>query len=152
MKKPISILKAIKGKPSIALQHMVDGLLKQSRRKKFRIEMGSFGNYSRGICFGCAATCAIQHITKINFTPDSSILDEDARAMKMKVNNEELNQFESAIDDARFGWLESLFLFCNLPESQSKRFSNSFSLNTDDWKEQIPNIRKTIEELKIAGY
>ena len=149
MKKQISILKAIKGKPSVALTHMVNGLLKQSRRKKFQIYMGTFGKHFRGICFGCAATCTIQNITKVNFTPDNGIYD---RAMKMKTDSLELDKFEMAIDDARSGELRTLFSFCNISEENAKIFNDKFSLNTLDWKEQLPAVKKVISELKKEGY
>lgn len=152
MKKQISILKAIKGKPSVALTHMVKGLLKQSRRKKFKIYMGTFGKQSRELCFGCAATCTIQNISKINFIPDSSICSIDGRSAKMKMDYRELDVFEIAIDSARSGDLVPLFRFCSLSEINARKFNNEIDLYTYNWKENLPAVRKVISELKKAGY
>lgn len=150
MKKPISILKAIKSKPSIALQHMVDGLLKQSRRKNFRISMGTFGSGDGKICFGCAATCAIQNIAKINLTP-ATIDYAWHRAERTNMDFNELDEFEGVINEARSGHLKPLFRFCDIMDSPIA-FEDNFNLWDDDWKQQLPQVRETIAKLKKAGY
>lgn len=146
-----SILKAIKGKPSIALQHMVDGLSKQSKRKDFKIDMSTFGTSEGKICYGCAATCAIQNITKINLTSQHIGLTH-IRASKTETDYYELDTFENAINNARKGVLVDLFIFCKLSTHDVHRFSNHFDLWNDNWKEELPKVRKLIKELKKAGY
>lgn len=151
MKKQLSILKAIKGKPSIALQHMIDGLLKQSRRRNFEISMGTFGSSANGICYGCAATCTIQSLSKVNFTP-INIPYVSQRAEKTQTNYEELESFEGAMDYARRGYLDVLFKFCGLSPKEGMRYQALFDLKDENWKEQLPEVKKTISKLKKAGY
>lgn len=149
MKKSISILKAIKSKPSVALQHMVDGLLKQSRRKDFIIDMGTFGSTDSKICYGCAATCTIQSIAKVTLFPLDIYYAGD-RARKAKADMDELRKFEEAIDCARRGWMFTLFRFCEVEYVGT--FDGKFDLRTDDWRQQLPEVRETISKLKKAGY
>lgn len=151
MKEPISILDAIKSKPSIALRHMVNGLIKQSKRKNFKIDMGTYGDSHGGVCYGCAATCAIQSITKINFT-SSSIKTTHDRVGIIEGEFSELNAFESAINQARQGSMRALFYFCYIIGETGYRFNADFDLQSGNWKKQLPQVRKTISALKKAGY
>lgn len=153
MKKSISILKLIKNKPSIALDMMVKGLLKQDRRKDFEVDMGSFGGfaYSVKICYGCAATCTIQQIAKKNFQ-SSNIERSSCRAKVMGIDKYELDSFETAIDDARSGYLSALYMFCKITNQESLPKKASFCLDNDNWKEQIPKVKTLILKLKTAGY
>ena len=50
-----------------ALQAMVDGLKRQSKRKGFMVDMVTFGNVSPETCYGCAATCTLQEMYGVNF-------------------------------------------------------------------------------------
>lgn len=151
MKESLSILTAIKGKPSIALEHMVNGLLKQSKRKGFKVNMSTYGDSHGEMCYGCAATCAIQSIAKINFTPNT-INTTKRRVEIAEADFGELNAFESAINQARQGSMRSLFYFCNIREESGNRFNANFDLQSNNWKKQLPQVRKTISELKKAGY
>lgn len=151
MKKQFSILQAIKGKPSIALQHMVNGLMKQSKRRNFKINMGTYGTSHGKICYGCAATCAIQSVAKINFTPN--LIDHtDDRAKRTKTEVNELDAFEGAINQARQGDLGDLFHFCNIQMSEANRFNSYFELEGGNWKKELPKVKKTISQLKKSGY
>lgn len=151
MKKQFSILKTIKGKPSVALKHMVTGLLKQSRRRNFEIAMSVFGIANDKTCFGCAATCAVQNIANKNYPP-ASINHICDRSDYLNIIQEELKKFERAINCARLGELEPLFDFCGINDINVSKFETNFHLCDDDWKKQIPTVKETIAALKKAGY
>lgn len=145
-----SILKIIKGKPSVALQAMVTGLLKQSKRKDFKIDMSTFGTVRDNICFGCAATCTLQQITKINLTQRTMYYH--AKYQKFDVDVDEMSDFEDAIDDACCGHMADLFRFCGkFDRYEYRKDTHNFQLSTFDWNEGIPKVRAYIKELKKRG-
>jgi hypothetical protein len=100
-----SILKHVP-KPSSLLFAMIKGLEKQSKRKDFQVDMGTFGvaRHRRGkpICFGCAATCTIQQIAGKNLNHSHIEYPVD-RAKVLGFHDEELNRFESYVDSLRRG-------------------------------------------------
>lgn len=148
--KKFSILKAIKGKPSIALQMMIDGLQEQSKRKKFQIAMGTYGSSDgERTCYGCAATCTIQKIAKKNFTHELIKQGTD-RAKFINADLDELSKFELAIDLSRKGTLSHLFQFCKIPHEKiyNLRSDYDYFLGNDNWKEEIPKVKKVISNLK----
>lgn len=149
-----TIKQFIRGTPSIALQMMLDGLLKQSRRRNFRIAMTTFGNqdiiHDKLICLGCAATCTIQQITNHNFTPEE-IYSTGKRAKALGFDEYDLEVFERAMNDARQGDLVSLFSYCGKMSYLRPLFQNRFILHTQDWKNQVPNISELIHILKAKG-
>ena len=151
MKKPLDIFDALKGKPSTALQHMVNGLLKQSQRKKFEVSMGTYGMARKGICYGCAATCTIQNIANKNLSVEF-IKDHKKRAKELKIEEHEILRFEYVMNRARLGELFPLFTFCNMRENHHRDFDYRFSLRDYNWEDELPKVRKTISQLRKAGY
>lgn len=150
----ISIIDKIKGKPSNALRYMVQGLLEQSKRKRFVIEMSTFGRQgyvdNTTICMGCAATCTIQKIANKNI-PLKKIDATHARAASLRLDVIEVIDFESAIDGARCGNLFELFRFCKRGKVHRTQYDNKFYLDNEDWKNDIPKVRKLIKKLKSKG-
>lgn len=67
------------GKIWKAVEAMIIGLETQSKRDDFKINMGHFlvvsvpSGESKNVCFGCAATCALQQITGINLPPNKML-------------------------------------------------------------------------------
>ncbi len=51
-------------RPSNAVWAMVLGIDGALARDDFTIDMGTFGESYDGMCYGCAATCALQQITE----------------------------------------------------------------------------------------
>ena len=37
----------------------------------FKIDMTTFGNIDNNVCYGCAATCALQQLYDVRFTSDN---------------------------------------------------------------------------------
>jgi len=146
-------IKSIISKPSEALNAMVKGLYRQSRRKGFKIDMNTYGDsYHRSkICCGCAATCTIQEIAHKNliFKKGEDIYYLTTRAEKLDLIKEDVDVFEMAIDSARVGNYDRLFEYFGISEYWSKE---DFYLSTSNWKEDIPLVRKSIRKLEKAGY
>lgn len=153
-----SILKHVP-KPSDLLFAMIKGLEKQSKRKDFKIDMGTFGDArwvtgNKQICFGCAATCTIQEIAKKKLDPSNIAYLLD-RAKLLGFEEGELNQFESWVDLMRRGNDSSIYnsstiealehLYdCSLPEP----IENLKPLHTRNWKKNIKAYRAYANQLK----
>jgi len=144
------------GKVSAALQAMIDGLKLQSQRKDFRVDMSTFGtfydpeNKEIPVCFGCAATCTVQQLSKVNFT-DSQIDSLEERSFLTIQNSNDLDRFEDAIDCARMGNLISIFNYMDNLKSYELSDSNRWLLCTDNWQEQLPLVQDFVEMLKLKG-
>ena len=92
-----TILETIRQKPSSAIRAMIDGLKKQSQREGFEVCMGTYGEYRTGICFACAATCALQELAGVDFT-DDMISTVGSRAAVTGFDPVELRKFELAMN------------------------------------------------------
>ena len=140
--------------PSAALQAMVSGLLKQSRRTDFKISMSTYGAAQLGVCFGCAATCAVQEAANVDLT-SSTILPMAVRVDALGVSAIDCWEFELAIDNARCGRLRQLFEYFKLPvpSQYGDRMVVAFAeLTTENWRKQLPAVRRAIEELRKSGH
>lgn len=143
-------IKQLAPKLSDALQAMVDGLNKQSKRQDFAVDMSTFGMAENGICFGCAATCAVQELAQINLTEDC-IENAYDRAATFNVTVYDLDTFEKAIDTFRRGNPYVLLAYYGIVETGLEWMLHSYCglrLNTNDWKEKIPIVENYIKELK----
>lgn len=136
-------------KPSEALKAMVDGLINQSKRKDFKIDMKYFGRGVKGVCFGCAATCAIQQITGRKFTA-TNVGDEDFEKRE-KVMKVDYCVFEDCINLARKGIMYDLFNFFQLGSYFIHSYNSRFNLENDNLESQLPKVEKLIAELKAKG-
>lgn len=146
----IGIKEKCEGKVWKALQFMVDGLRRQSKRDDFKVDMDNFGYFDRrnNVCYGCAATCSIQEISGINLSKNNIDFLEN-RSYALKIEDVELFDFECAIDDARQGDLESLFIFFDKNEIFSpSSFNERFFLTTRSWQTELPRVEQLISELK----
>jgi hypothetical protein len=106
--------------PSSAVRAMVNGLRNQDRRADFQVDMGSFGLVHRGVCFGCAATCALQEATGRNFT----VRD---------ITEHCLSDWELMIDGLRSGFVKGLL---NYYEVDSFDFDLPY-LSTENWRDNL---------------
>jgi len=145
-----------KGKISTALQAMIDGLKFQSQRKDFRVDMSTFGTFTYFenkvdlVCFGCAATCTVQQLSKVNFT-DSQIGSSSGRSRLTIHNSNDLDRFEEAIDYARMGDLFSIFDYMGDCDSHEISDDDRWLLGTADWQEQMPIVQNFVDMLKLKG-
>ena len=142
----IDLKETFRGKPSDALEYMCDGLLAQDKREDFKVDMSTFGGTDGQICFGCAATSAIQEIAGQNLT-DSNIKRRELIGFDLS----ELRVFESVIDFSRVGILTPLFGFCGVVEVDCRRWEGLWAMHSDNWKSCIPNVRKAIREMRAKG-
>jgi hypothetical protein len=145
-------------KVSDALQAMIDGLKSQSKRKTFKIQMITFGDYDPEdkICFGCAATCTIQQLAHKTFR-DRAVESLPGRAGFLDLDKKELAAFESAIDYARKGAFYRLFEFYGhntgeVPGYLLEPDDKDYYLMTDDWGKVLPNQQAHQQKIKDAGY
>lgn len=137
-------------KPSAALEAMCDGLLRFSRLKGFVVDMSTFGRSEGSVCFGCAATCAAQQASGCRFNTED-IWHFWTQSKTAGVDEYDMDDFEMAINSAREGSLGRLFDYFGV-EAPSYRPWRGFSMNNNNWRSQIPAVRKLIRELKAAGY
>lgn len=73
------------------------------------------------------------------------------RAAALGFHWEELSVFERAIDDARRGYLSSIFAFFDIP--YYKEYNGRWGRwEFGQWREQIPEIEATIKEMKANGH
>jgi hypothetical protein len=142
-------IKDVITKPSEALQAMVDGLLEQSQRSDFKIDMNIFGKYDSydNICYGCAATCTVQKLLNKNLTKENINMNLHSEFYGI----EDICKFESVMNDARGGYLERLFEYFDLSDKFEDDFDNRFWLETDNWQEELPEVNELIKELKEKG-
>lgn len=154
--------------PSAALQAMVDGLREQSKRPDFKIEMRAFGEVDNDdkptMCFGCAATCAVQKLTGKNYH-GTEILERLDRAHYMDLEYKDMLYFEWAIDEARKGDLDGLIDFyyegkSDCPDPMNILNKRSwilrgteyfFALSNTNWEFQLPIVERLITLLKSHG-
>lgn len=139
------------GKPSKALRSMIEGLEAAEKRPDFKIDMGTFGRSADGICFGCAATCAVQQLTNYEFTPDN-LMGENFlnQSEALGCDPVDLIQFETAINGFRTG---SPFLLLNYFDKAAfthevARLMGYFHMGTDNYREYFPKVEKIIEYLE----
>lgn len=161
----MNTIKQYAPKVSDALRAMVAGLLEQDAREDFNIDMGSYGKFTplpkpyKGVCFGCAATCAIQKLVGKNFNSEY-IRNNYTRALFLDIDHEELWQFEMAINSFRlytdlrplfeFYYGEEDFKALKLPCSLVYG-NNRLGMTNENWRDKLPVVNYIIAELKELG-
>jgi hypothetical protein len=137
--------------PSQALQAMVDGLHKVDKSKRYQVRMEYFIEERGELCTVCAATCAVLNLYGIPRKRFESFSQLD--------NTEEIGEFfegsdivgfEYALEDARRGDLLNLFIFFEKKVDLELRHG-SWDLQTDNWREQLPEVEKAIKVLQQYG-
>ncbi|MCK5608229.1 hypothetical protein KAR91_40485, partial [Candidatus Pacearchaeota archaeon] len=109
----------------------------------FKIDMTTFGNIDNNVCYGCAATCALQQLYDVRFTSDNifkrdRVLDIDMIA---------LAQFENAVDMFRTGNINFTARYFRLPCGFQDTYQ--WRMKTRNYKEQFPIVRKWLEKNKV---
>ena len=157
-------------KPSQAIRAMVVGIRQQSRRKKFVVNMTTYGLAGRdGICYGCAATCTIQKLARKNFKPkdlSSKIVNglihppfltrENVAAEWGNTTRAVVSKFEHVINEVRQGRLKQLFEFFELggciPPYITYYIGKDYVLLDGDYLRNLPNFLKLAARLEKDGF
>jgi len=85
---------------------LIDAMIQGLKNPSCQINMSTYGNVDNGICFGCAATNAIQYLSGEKFTPDN-IIGGYNRAKYLKLDLNILDRFENAINYLRLGNIDT---------------------------------------------
>lgn len=142
------------GKPSNAVQAMIDGLRDADNIESFKVDMETYGNAKNGTCFGCAATATIMKITGVEFT-EESILSETKRSFACDMGKDDLNDFEIAIDWLRESTVLPLLKYMNTPNANLlvKKINTMElpCLMTNSYRQHLPKYEKLVEYLKSVN-
>ena len=151
--KEVRRIKDVAPKPSDAIQAMIDGLKRQSRRKLFRIEMSDYGDVEevngKVICYGCAATCALQQLGDHNFKP-GEIYSHLKRAHAIGFDAVEVDRFEWSINGLRLGDYLDLFGFYSGFEEIAPDEELPI-LYSSNWRDGIPAYQAYADKLRALG-
>jgi hypothetical protein len=111
--------------------------------------MRTFGHFDGVTCFGCAATWTVQAALGRLMTPVevNAQLTGAGTFKDQRWTAKDLNLFESAIDDARQGCLLTLFEYMKKSKHYRPEYDDLFRLQTDNWRSQLPSVRKLIRVL-----
>lgn len=136
---------------------MCAGLKAAGRRKRFSIDMDTYGYYDaiKDICYGCAATCTLQQLSRHEFQPhELDFVSERARGIGLSYGQgaELFRDFEITLDLARRGKIEELFLFFHLPVTAAKPYMDLWHLTTDNWRKEIKKVEQTAKQMKKDGF
>lgn len=150
-----SILELIKGKPSNALQAMMDGLKTLPEKGRCEVDMTTYGETGDGkICYGCAATYTLHKLADKTFDFDTLKIYETGNSEEysryLDFEENEMIIFESAIDSARKGDLAPLFSFCRA-DADSTPYSKQFEMTTENYISELSSVEYIIKELKKNG-
>ena len=138
------------GKPSRAIRAMCDGLQAQAKRPDFRILMDTFGSHIRGVCYGCAATCAVQEAAGIQFGPEN-ITGNLRRSSAIGCDRHDLAEFEAVVERLRNGNLISLGDYFGADLSRWNLDSRMALLGTNNWRDRIDGYYDVAEEMEREG-
>ena len=157
-------------KPSIVLSAMVAGLLKSEDDPLFRVDMGTFGEVLREICYGCAATLTLAEmfgkgksasemmLGHVKAHPNrsegfeavlSDVIKSDASIPQDSLPVD-LSELEFAVNNARIGYVSVLIEI--LTGKKDSSFDDQWHLGSENWKGQLPVVEATIAEMIKAGY
>jgi hypothetical protein len=143
------------GKASKVVRAICDGLLEADQRDDFVVDMDTFGEGDYGMCFGCAATCALMKLSQAQFTP-KTVDSLRTRASVIGVSPPALSNFEHAVDVFRYGSdeAETLLALCNVPFEVVAEYceTHSWYLGNKNWREQLPALRQFADFLEANGY
>jgi len=139
-------------KPSDAVQAMIDGLRNQYKRLDFKIVMAAFAGNSDNVCYGCAATCALQEISNKDLVSgDINLHHRQVRAKKYNLDVHEVESFEMAIDLLRTGEPYYLLYLYGVRMPQSLRAIPNRKLpflTSENWVLKIKDYEKFAGNLK----
>lgn len=132
-------------RPSDAVMAMVEGIRKQRKRPDFCLDMDTFGMAIGGICYGCAATCAVQEI----YNHDLNIHEIQSRLLKIRAfdaDSIDLADFEKAIDSLRQGIYLPLFDYFDVDKH------DMLVLSKKPWPFHLPHLGSFVTEESLTVY
>lgn len=155
------------GKMWRAVEAMIVGLETQSKREDFHVNMTTFGTVAckssfgtfkaeeyhsktNTVCFGCAATCAVQQLTGINFYTHHTVDKIIQRAELVSTSYNDLNDFETAIDDLRESDLLMLsqYMGVDIDVISVKLYNQLPVLESNNWRDGLPKYKVLLRYLK----
>ncbi len=145
-----------KTKPSEFLQAMVDGLRAAAETPKQDICMKTFGHVDQeGVCYGCAATWALQNLAGKTLTAEQVELLGSTHELPTKdfygVSGRRIYDFETAIDWARKGEIGELADFCHIARKTLAPWLTRWWLTTMNWRDELPAVEAAIAEMRAEG-
>lgn len=148
-----------KTQPSEFLQAMVDGLRDADNAPGQEINMQTFGNVNEGVCYGCAATWALQRLMggRLSDAQVTALGWMDAAHLEPLTwhgeSIERIMDFERAIDHARMGCLLQLADFCALPQYQMlSPWANCWYWGVGNhWQTELVLVEAAIREMEAKG-
>jgi len=142
-------------RPSQAVRAMIDGLLAADRREGFKVDMNTFERYFEGICYGCAATCALQQMGGYPLIFDTSGVHRHVWATRREMM-EQFVLMESAIDFFRLGVIKNLLKFYGYNylgwlKACADDAPEKLYMTNGTWRDQIPVAEQWVEFLESKG-
>lgn len=143
--------KDILGKPSAAVRAMIEGLKDYGNRKDFVVDMKSYGGSIDGTCFGCAATCACQKASGVDYN-SKNINSEWDRSLVSDVSMADQYCFEACIDELRCGCPQGLMVYFNLPYCRDHGdIIAGCRMDSENWRDMLPNYEQLADALEADG-
>lgn len=157
------MIRDIISKPSEAVYYMIKGLLRHSKRPDFEVRMKHWydTNLDRTICYGCAASCAVQEITGVQFKAAdyaggmTGQLAYHASCTGMEYKD--LSDFERAVDQIRCGNVVPIFMYFDISCPKLVTY-NSYAgillptMNDKNWKRLILTYKTLFDCLRKDGF
>jgi hypothetical protein len=145
----ITLKKRCNYDPAVAIQAIIDGLLRHESIKKFQLDFDYRGKWKDDCCFGGAETIVLIELLEMSFAPKQ--LDDDLdRAGLMSTDRLDLLEFEYAIDCFSIGNSRAIEQYFGLPISDGDE--SLWNLQNDNWKNELPKIIHFWEELTGQKY
>jgi len=136
-------------KPSVIVRAAAHGLIQALDRDDFVVAMSTFGTVTfnkkgEPICIGCLATCTLQRLFNIRFTPKN--IGQASREVRIKVINNAgqaiqdvltLARLENSVDRLRLGLADSLYSFTGIGREEQtekglpRRVNSLFAENSE---------------------
>lgn len=144
------------GKMWVAVEAMITGL-QTIPGEKFYVNMNTYGEPSirnPGVCFGCAATCAVQKLTGVMFEPDT-ISPSPIRLAT--IGAKDLLEFEATIDALRSGHVDLLVMFFDAWDNITDKGVGAQlgelesplpPLENSNWRERLDDYKPLLDFLK----
>lgn len=146
------------GKPSAAIQAMIDGLREIAEEGVVSIDMEFYATSVRGRCVVCAATAAALRATE---TPAVKLRDAISpetpggwglMANVMGTGIEDLREFETAMDMLRRGDPGHMLRYFEVPaDSPAYTEKHKWHLDTHTWYQSLDHVEKYRDQLIEMG-
>lgn len=139
-----------KSKPSEFLQAMVDGM--RNLYPNQEINMATFGEVVGKVCYGCAATWALQNLAGRQLTTDEvAVRGRNDKGPIEGESSRAILKFDRAMNLARAGVMWDFALFCELPADALARWEGLWNLSKLPDKAGFDTIDRAIVEMQEVG-